>query len=283
MLVVRAAGLSARSFGGHDLVALLDRHRRADGSIAGQVNLTSFGVMALRAASVPAGRRTYAWLVSQQNHDGGFGFTGGAPSDPDDTGAALEALAGVSGLGGPRARAVAYLRAAQNHDGGYPASGGQTSNAQSTAWAIQGLDAAGVAASSLHRRGAVSPLNYLRGLIAPDGSVHYSHGLQQTPVWVSAEALMALEGKPLPLAAVPAPGATTAATTTAAKRPAAATRSRTAPRARSGSAANHANPVRARRTKPRSGAPVLANGSVASLMAGVGFVTALALAPLNLP
>jgi hypothetical protein len=284
MLVVRAAGLSARSFGGHDLVALLDRHRRTDGSIAGQVNLTSFGVMALRAAGAPLARRTYAWLASQQNHDGGFGFTGGAPSDPDDTGAALEALAGVPGLGGPRARAVAYLRAAQNHDGGYAASGGQTSNAQSTAWAIQGLDAAGVAASSLHRRGAVSPLTYLRGLIAPDGSVRYSHGLQQTPVWVSAEALMALEGKPLPLAAVPAPGATTPATATAAKRPAAASRSRsrTAPRARSGTAANHANPVRVRHTKPRGGGPVIAHGSVASLMAGVGFVTALALAPLNL-
>ena len=48
--------------------------------------------------------------------------------------------------------------------------------------------------------GAVSPLAYLRGLIAANGSIAYSRGVHQTPVWVTGEALMALEGKPLPLA-----------------------------------------------------------------------------------
>ena len=159
---------------------------------------------ALRSAGAGLTRRSYAWLASQQNRDGGFGFSGAAPSDADDTGAALEALAGAPGLAAVRARAVAYLRGAQNRDGGFGSQAGEASNTQSTAWAIQGLDAAGVAPASFHRHGAVSPMGYLRGLVAPDGSVRYSRGMSQTPVWVTAEALMALEGKPLPLAPVPA-------------------------------------------------------------------------------
>ena len=78
---------------------------------------------------------------------------------------------------------------------------GAGSNAQSTAFAVQGLIAAGVDPSSLHRRGAPSPLDYLRSLIAADGHVRYARGTDETPTWVTAEALMALEGKPLPIAA----------------------------------------------------------------------------------
>ena len=40
--------------------------------------------------------------------------------------------------------------------------------------------------------------------MAADGAVRYCRGVTQTPVWVTGEALMALEGKPLPIAA-PAP------------------------------------------------------------------------------
>jgi hypothetical protein len=44
---------------------------------------------------------------------------------------------------------------------------------------------------------------YLMRLQRRDGSVAFSSTSSQTPVWVTAQALMALEGKPLPLAAVP--------------------------------------------------------------------------------
>ncbi|HEX6738039.1 MAG TPA: DUF6580 family putative transport protein, partial [Vicinamibacteria bacterium] len=43
-MVWRAAGLSARRFGGRDLVARIQAARRADGSIAGYVSYTAFGV-----------------------------------------------------------------------------------------------------------------------------------------------------------------------------------------------------------------------------------------------
>lgn len=208
ILVVRAAGLSARSFGGRDLVAMLERRIRPDGSVSGQVNLTSFAVLALRAAGVSPPRRTLTWLIRQQNRDGGFGFARhGSQSDADDTGAALEALASqrAAGAATARAHAVAYLRRRQDRDGGFASLPDEGSNAQSTAWAIQGLDAAGVNPASLRRGGSVSPLAYLRGLIARNGSIRYSRGDSQTPVWVTGEALMALEGKPLPLTPVLAP------------------------------------------------------------------------------
>jgi energy-coupling factor transport system substrate-specific component len=200
ILVVRAAGTSARNFGGHDLIGALERRIRGDGSLSDQVNWTAFAVMALRSDGISPPSRMLGWLARQQNGDGGFSFaSGGGASDIDDTGAALEAL----GRGGSAsARAVRYLRHNQNADGGFPSEPGGDSNAQSTAWAIQGLLAAGANPSSLHRGGAMSPTAYLRSLIVGDGHVRYSRTSDQTPVWVTAEALMAIERKPLPLAPV---------------------------------------------------------------------------------
>jgi energy-coupling factor transport system substrate-specific component len=204
ILVVHAAGLSPYSFGGHNLVSALERDIRPNGSVANQVNWTAFAVLALRAAGTGPPAATIGWLLRQQDADGGFNFAGrGGQSDADDTGAALEALAGSDGSAAARgrARAVRYLRANQDADGGYASLPGAGSNAQSTAFAVQGLLGAGVNPSSVRRRGA-SPLDYLRSLIAADGHVRYSRGTDQTPVWVTAEALMALDGKALPLAPV---------------------------------------------------------------------------------
>ena len=205
ILAVRAAGLSATSFAGRDLVAELRRDFQRNGSVSDQTNLTSFAVLALRSAGESVPGSAVRWLIRQQDRDGGFNFsTAGGASDVDDTGAVLEALAPSGGSAGRTvSRAVAYLSRQQDRDGGFAAFPGAGSNAQSTAWAIQGLIAAGVDPSGLHRRGAPSPLDYLRSLIAPDGHVSYSQGSNQTPVWTTAEAIAALAGKPLPIAAVP--------------------------------------------------------------------------------
>ena len=191
ILVVRAAGLNARSFGGRDLIESLQRHYRGDGSNTGQVNLTAFAVHALRAegglvGSVGSDSKTMRWLVRQQDTDGGFSFSGaGGSSDIDDTGASLQALAGDPGAAAARSRAVSFLRRQQNRDGGFPSQPGTGSNAQSTAWAILGLDAAG---ACLRRQlqacgGAISPLAYsFDSLVAANGAVRYSRGVTQTPV-----------------------------------------------------------------------------------------------------
>ncbi len=199
ILVVEAAGLSARDFAGKDLVAAVQSRRRGNGSIAGYVSYTAFGVIALRAAGVQAGKATVSWLVSAQNSDGGFGLAPSSVSDSDMTGATLQALATVGrARGGAATRAVAWLRANQNDDGGFGQFKGRSSNAQSTSYAIQGLVAAGAGGGTLSRS-----LAYLRGLQRSNGSVAYSSSSAQTPVWVTAQALMAFERTPLPIAAVP--------------------------------------------------------------------------------
>src|SRR5581483_2145491 len=203
ILAVRAAGASVRNVGGHDLVALLEARIRGDGSVNEQVNWTSFAVLALRAAGVNPPSRSYSWLIRQQDRDGGFNFaTAGGGSDVDDTGAALQALAHAPGAGAARSKAVRFIRRAQNRDGGLPSQPGGESNAQSAAWAIQGLVAAGVDPGSVRRGNSISPLRYLQSLTGSDGHIHYSRTSDQTPVWVTSQAVMALSRKALPLAPV---------------------------------------------------------------------------------
>lgn len=208
ILALHACGVSARSLPGGDPVTRLLRYRDHDGSFMEQANLTAFAVLALRAAGYGAHDRIVShaagWLARQQDADGGFGFaTRGSFSDVDDTAAAVQALAAAGVRGGPvLTHAVAFVLGAQNLDGGFPEQRGGESNAQSTAWAIQALDASGRHVEAVTRQGSRSPLEYLESLIASDGSVHYSRTGSQTPVWVTAQALTALAGRPLPIAPV---------------------------------------------------------------------------------
>jgi prenyltransferase/squalene oxidase-like repeat protein len=205
ILAARACGASAYSFAGRDLVAEVLRARARDNSFDHQVNLTAFAVFALRAVGHSAGfgaiREAAGWIERQQNGDGGFGFgVRGSSSDVDDTAAALQALVDA---GARNARvlgaATGFLTRAQNLDGGYPQRPGGESNAQSTAWAVQGLVAARRDPNSVRRRGSRSPVAYLESLLSASGSVRYSRTGAQTPVWVTAQALLALAEKTFPV------------------------------------------------------------------------------------
>ncbi len=201
ILLLRGAGLDPRRFQGHDLVRRLLARRGGDGSWAQQVNPTAFGILALSAAGSASGNaRSAAWLRDNQNQDGGWGFAAKAASDPDSTGAALQALA-ASGSRAGTSRGVNYLRGVQRSGGGFALAGGPV-NAQSTAWAAQGLASAGLSPASV-RSGGRSPLDYLASAQARDGHYRYSSATDQTPVWVTGQALLAVSGRPFPLAPVP--------------------------------------------------------------------------------
>ena len=145
---------------------------------------------------------TLNWLTHQQDGDGGFSFGArSGTSDVDDTAAALQALVDA-GARDQRVRGTAwrYLLGSQNPDGGYPQRRGGESNAQSTAWAIQGLVVGGVNPASIRRGGSRSPIGYLESLVTGSGSVRYSRTSGQTPVWVTAQALIALARRVFPVA-----------------------------------------------------------------------------------
>ena len=203
ILVLRASSLSPRDFMGRDLVAELKGRQRSNGSWVSNNAWTAFAILALRAAGEssgsPAVKRGRTWLARQQGRDGGYGVAPGAASDTDNTGSVLQAL-GASGLrSGKRIdRALRFLRGSQNRDGGFGQLRGYDSNAQSTAWAVQGVLGVGRSAGTL-KRGNRTALGYIRSLQAADGRIRYSRRSSQTPVWVTADALRALAGKPFPL------------------------------------------------------------------------------------
>ncbi|HEX4837911.1 MAG TPA: prenyltransferase/squalene oxidase repeat-containing protein, partial [Solirubrobacteraceae bacterium] len=119
ILALRACGVSAYRLGGGDPVARLLHYRAGDGSFGHLINLTSFAVLALRAAGEPAGgavvRDAARWLARQQNRDGGFSYAvRGASSDVDDTAAALQGIVAASAPSGPVvSRAVVFLERVQ--------------------------------------------------------------------------------------------------------------------------------------------------------------------------
>jgi energy-coupling factor transport system substrate-specific component len=205
ILAARACGASAYAFAGRNLVAEVLRARASDRSFNHQVNLTAFAIFALRAVGHSPGfaaiHQAAGWIERQQNPDGGFSFGyRGSPSDVDDTGAALQALADADAHNVHiLATAAGYLLRSQSLDGGFPQQYGAQSNAQSTAWAIQGLIAAGYNPGAVRRRGSRTPIGYLESLRAPDGSIRYSRTSSQTPVWVTAQALIALAGRTFPV------------------------------------------------------------------------------------
>jgi hypothetical protein len=201
ILALEGAGVGSRDFAGQNLVKRLLGRPASDGSFEGQVNLTAFGVLALRAAgeSGKAVDRAAKWLRGAQNADGGWGFQPGAGSDPDSTGAALQALA-AAGAGGV-SDGVGYLRDNQGGDGGWALLGQSSSNSQSTAWAIQGLVAAGTDPGGVKTAGH-SGLDYLAARQQGDGHYRYSKSSDQTPVWVTGQGLLAVERKAFPIAAV---------------------------------------------------------------------------------
>lgn len=197
ILALEGAGLNSRSFEGRDLVAQLRSKRSRDGSWDGQVNITAFGILALRAAGQSDVGGSANWLRDAQNSNGGWGFAPGRASDADSTGAAMQALGVAGGSSDALRDGARYLISVQKGDGGWTLAGGFT-NSQSTAWAIQGLMAAGGSGAAVS-----DGVGYLARRQAGDGHYAYSASSDQTPVWVTAQALTGVTRRPFPLAAVP--------------------------------------------------------------------------------
>ena len=184
--VVALAALGERV--DESLVAMLRQHR--PGAL---VNETMWTVIALRAVGEQPPAGLVRAILSAQAKGGGFPWLRGGKSDSNDTAAAIQALR-AAGLGTGNAsirRAVTALRGFQNRDGGFSLTKGRESDAQSTAWAIQGLLSAG-------EKPGKAPFRFLSRLRRSDGSYRYSVRYGATPVWVTAQVIPALTGRPFP-------------------------------------------------------------------------------------
>lgn len=177
-----------------ELVERIRAAHRATGAIGPALNSTIWGILALRAAGERPPPGSVKYLLRRQHRSGGWSWTAGGAPDSNDTAAAVMALraAGVGTRNPAIVRALRYLRRHQNRDGGFELVAGRGSDVQSTAWAIQAF----LAAKS---RPEGAAYRYLERMRRPDGSLRYSARYAVTPVWVTAQALPALAGKPLPL------------------------------------------------------------------------------------
>jgi hypothetical protein len=282
LLVLGSAGVSPQGFGGRDLRSKLLAHRRKEGSFDRQIAFTAFGILALRATGTPASSGTIkaaaAFLARQQEKKGGWNYyRRGGEADVDDTGAVLQAL-GAAGKRKTKSakRGAAWLVKQQHKDGGFAGPGGG-SNSQSTAFAVQGLVAAGRNPDKVRRSGR-SPLTYLRKRIRADGSVAYSASSRQTPVWVTAQAVLALRKRALPIAAVPrhkVHGPSPAASSAAAATPSAAP---------SSGASAAAKPAAARKARIAAApaASLAISPDAALLVRSIGALSGFVLAPFSM-
>lgn len=234
ILGLRGLGAPATDIDGRDLVATLLQQQKPDGSFSGLVNQTAFGILALRAAgrsrsSKPI-KRAAEYVLDHANDDGGFSYSGKGTSSVDDTAGAIQALVSAGRKGNRVTKgAVAFLRGTQQPDGGF-AIGDQTrSNAMSTAWAAQAFIALGEDPAKIKTKGK-SPIQLLRSLTVDDGHVRYSRVSDQTPVWVTAQAQLALAGTALPIVRAEVAALQTGAATAQARRE--ARRAKRAKRAR---------------------------------------------------
>lgn len=200
-LAASSAKANPRSFGGRNLVDGIKNHMAADGHIGDMVNEHCWGIIALASAGESVPESSRGWLAARQNIDGGFGFSADSGSDPDDTGAALQALmaAGESSKSNTVSRALSYLHFCQVSDGGF-AWQSDESNVGSTAWAAQGIAATGGdAGSGGWARSGKTPIDFLLGQQQSDGHVRHMASLDSNPAWMTAEAIPAILKRPLPL------------------------------------------------------------------------------------
>lgn len=167
------------------------------------VSTTTYAILALKAAGASESRRlkAVAWLKARANESGGYSWNPGSTPDVDSTGAAIQALraGGVSSGSSVVRGALRFMRDKQRSDGGFAYfNGGST--VESTSLAAMGIVAAGQdPAGSAWRRGGRSPISFLCGKQAPNGSFYHVGTISSAPLLSTSCALIAIKKGRLPL------------------------------------------------------------------------------------
>ncbi len=208
ILAITAAGQDPANFGSIDFVTLLKS--QYDGTQIGNstaLNDDAWGIMALiSAGESPASAiitSSTSFIKSNQNPDGGWGWSTTAPSDADSTAAPIMALiaAGDSPASAPVQNALAYLKTQQVSNGGFDSWG--STNADTDSWVISALVAAGEDPTSAAWQSGSgnTPVDDLVSFQAANGSYEWQSGNPGSmPLKTTAGAIVALLGKKYPVA-----------------------------------------------------------------------------------
>jgi len=201
ILAIVAAGENPRDFGGVDCVAtLLDFY---DGTQIGDdtmLNDDFWGILALTAIGESQGvQNSKNFITSNQNSDGGWGWTASGASDADNTAAAISALIAASQSPGSQVitNALNYLKSRQQNDGGFSSEG--ATNAGVDTWAISAIADVGQSpVADTWRKSGHSPIGHLLSLQDTDGAFKWSTTQRSNPEWMTAYAIIALLGESWP-------------------------------------------------------------------------------------
>ena len=186
-----------------------------DGTQIGDPTLLNddfWGILALRAVSEPQSsiiiQSTKDFILSKQHNDGGWRWAIGNSdilSDPtddgDSTSIAIVALiaAGVPASDPRIANGLNYLKTQQMNDGGFTLYG--ATNSGSDTWALGAIVAAGQNPLGADwTKNGHTAVDHLLALQDGDGAFKWTAGQRSNPEWMTAYAIVALLGKPYPVA-----------------------------------------------------------------------------------
>jgi hypothetical protein len=217
-----AAGEDPTDFGGVDFVALLEAEHN-NNQIGNDTHLNDdfWGVMALVAAGEdPATSTTIqnslAFILANQNDDGGWSWGVGGDSDVDDTAAAIMALiaAGQSPGSTPISDGLDYIETTQQDNGGFE-SWGET-NADTDSRGICSIAAAGEVPTDWDSGTGNDPVDDLLTFQQTGddyGAFYWQDGTSgMSAAGTTASAIIALLGDYFPIAVLepepPQPGVT---------------------------------------------------------------------------
>jgi len=180
---------------------------------AAAINDDIFGIFALSSVglggsdTVIAGARDF--ILSNQNENGGWGWSVGGGSDSGLTALAIAALleAGVSSSNTAIQNGVTRLHSVQNDDGGFASepeqSWGIDSDGNTTAWVVSGIQKLGQDPQTWIK-GGKNPIDYLLSLQAEDGFFQWKPGDGTPGFQTTEQVVIALSGTSYPIAKVDA-------------------------------------------------------------------------------
>jgi hypothetical protein len=190
---VLAAGRDPRSFGGQNLVMVLQAGFDASTGWFGGPYDTSLTLLGLDTAGEAIPEAAVERLVAARLEDGSYSFSGDRTAGAGDTNTTSLAVQSLLAVGRSEeiALSLEYFRSQQNDDGGWtyqkPSSFGEETDSNSTALVILALDAAG---ERLSQWG--DPTAALLALQQPEGGFAYNSSTPGNNLLATVQVLPAL-------------------------------------------------------------------------------------------